>query len=209
MNTILEKFVEAELFHEGIRAYFNGFTAWEDQVCGIEFKRMRQVQLAPYGIADIVNIVFPNREHRTLLIQVIECKRDMVNMATYAQAKRYLTALRQALAPFVAEFDNTRIKVKWECVLVGHRLETDGDFVYILNEDPACKVFTYHKEGGELLFTERHSRWGYHSQAPHPAHDALHRIIGTEFPAAWDRAEAALNEFHARYNQDGTPKQLS
>jgi hypothetical protein len=205
MNTTLEKFVEAELFNEPVRAYFNGFYAFTGDSYDRKLQRFRQVQLEPYGIADIVTIYHAGPEARDVIIQVIECKRDMVNLATYAQAKRYLAALKKALAGFVAETEALGLPVKWECVLVGHRLDMNSDFVFVLNDDPACSVYTYSQQGEEMLFSRAGKNWGYHSDLPHYHHTVLQAKVMQRAGPAWEEAAAELAEYYSKYDKDGCP----
>jgi len=205
MNTILERFVEDELYNAPIRAYFNGFTAFDAQSCGRQVQTMRQVQLEPYGIADIINIVHGDQECRNVTIQVVECKRDIINLATYAQVKRYLAALRQALAPFVGEAEQLGFKVTWECILVGHRVEKCGDFVFVLNDDADCHVFTYQVDAQEIIFAKVGKNWGYHRNEQHLAHAKLSRAVIAEAEAAFWRASAEYDEFYSKYDKSGCP----
>lgn len=204
MSAILEKFVEAELFHNPMRAYFNGFKPFEHEAFGRQVQRLRQVQLEPYGIADIVNIFHADQEAREIIIQVIECKRDIVNLATYAQAKRYLSALKVALRDFVAESESLGFTLQWECVLVGHRLDKSSDFVFVLNDDDACSVYTYQQVDGELLFAAAGRNWGYDNK-PSAAHVALGQRIRAEAVAAWGKAAAEFAEYYATHDSQGAP----
>jgi len=204
-SKVLEKFVEAEIYTEPVRAYFNGLRALEEFAFGRQIEQLRQVQLEPYGIADLVNIVHADQESRSVLIQVIECKRDMVNLATYAQAKRYLTALKQALAPFAKESEAWGFSVKWQCILVGHRVDISSDFLYVLNDDPLCEVYTYERRDGAFHFTQVGKGWGYHSKQPHQAHQKLCAKVEQYALKAWRDAAAELADYYSKYDKEGNP----
>ncbi len=205
MNTILEKFVEAELFNEPMRAYFNGLGALEHEAFGRQVQRLRQVQLEPYGIADLVNIIHADQESRHVIIQVIECKRDMVNLHTYAQAKRYLAALKVALVDFVANMERMGFEVRWECVLVGHRLDSSSDLVFVLNDDPATSVFTYQRQGKELVFKGYGNNWGYHSRGRSNVHDKLEQLVKRQSAVAWQVAADHFADYYSKYDKQGNP----
>lgn len=103
--------------------------------------RFRQLNLSPYGIADLVNIRYCNTEN-TFFIQVIELKKEKIDLAAYAQAKRYQTALKS-----VVEKANDRCfidtKIEFTSILIGRTLDYANDFVFVINSDPTCQVYTY------------------------------------------------------------------
>lgn len=157
-SAFLEKHLEDVLWTNPDACHEAGLCCFEPRALGKYVQRMRQPSLYPYGIADIIQIVHAD-SCPDVLVQVIECKRDIIGLAAYAQAKRYLAALKCALQDLV---DTTEIRgghVKWECVLIGKRLDMYSDFVYVLNEDAACKVYTYEEHNGAVSFTKAGRRW--------------------------------------------------
>lgn len=121
--------------------------------------RYRQLRLGPYGVADLVNINIEHRE-REVVIQVIECKREVINLDTYKQAKRYVTALMNLLREKMglAEED---WQISVETVLIGRRVEQNDGFIFVYNDDPRCKAFTYDYSVDGLAFTVVPKTWRY------------------------------------------------
>ena len=120
-------------------------------------ERYRQMNLAPYGIADLVYIRYTPWDS-TYWVQVIELKKGKVDAAAYMQAKRYQTAIKTAL-----ELSNERSgkvgKILLSSVLIGNEIEEVGDFVFALNADDTCSVFTYSYEFDGIRFVAVGPGW--------------------------------------------------
>jgi len=157
-SAFLEKHLEDVLWTNPDACYESGLCCFEPRAFGKYVQRMRQPSLYPYGIADIIQIVHAD-SCPDVLVQVIECKRDVIGLAAYAQAKRYLAALKCALQDLVDITEIRGGRVQWECILIGKRLEMNSDFVYVLNEDKACKVYTYEEANQAVSFTKSGRRW--------------------------------------------------
>ena len=119
--------------------------------------RFRQLNLGPYGIADLVNTRYYPEEN-SLFIQVIECKKDEINLNTYAQAKRYLTAIKEVVQHHYGITEGESY-VSQEMILIGRKFETSGDFPFVYNEDSDCHAYTYEYGIDGLRFTLVQRHW--------------------------------------------------
>ncbi|MGI4736305.1 MAG: hypothetical protein ACRYG7_14100 [Janthinobacterium lividum] len=99
--------------------------------------RWRQLNLAPYGVADLVYISIS--EGPTLSVTIIECKRDVVDLAAYGQACRYQTALSAYLPALCVNYDS----LEFRRVLIGRQVSTKQEFLHILAADSNTDVYTY------------------------------------------------------------------
>lgn len=121
--------------------------------------RFRQLHLGPYGIADLVNTrYYPSED--TLHIQVIECKKDEINLTTYGQAKRYLTALKDVIRHHFGLHEGGSTYVTHETILIGRKFESSGDFPFVYNDDTDCKAYTYEYGIDGLRFKLVPREWG-------------------------------------------------
>lgn len=148
--------------------------------------RYRQPNLAPYGIADLVNIRYSPSEYE-LTIQVIECKKDEINLATYTQAQRYVTAIKAILKAAFGIGENT-INIIVELILVGRKFEPGNEFAYIYNADTRCQAFTYTYAVDGIRFTQVPRGWGKELAGNEGAHSAF--------------VEAFRDEMQDRHNAD-------
>ncbi|GAB2959133.1 hypothetical protein GCM10027048_28000 [Hymenobacter coalescens] len=148
----LERNLEDILCSNPHGCYNAGFEAYFDYATGCEVQLIRQPQFEPYGIGDILMITHAPRDMRRVTVRIIECKRGIIGLAAYAQAKRYLTAAKVALASFVAECVAVGREVEWKCVLVGSHVDTYGDFLHVLNNDADCEAYAYTRVGEGVYF---------------------------------------------------------
>jgi hypothetical protein len=154
----LEKDLETIIF-ENYEACFNRGLQITDIGAGdyLNQLKFRQLQLGPYGIADLVNVRYDARGFECT-IQVIECKRNEINTATYGQAKRYFAAIKNVLKHFLPE---SHAETEWieELVLIGRTFDHSNDFAYIYNADNACQAFTYSYEVDGIWFKQIDRDW--------------------------------------------------
>jgi len=122
-----------------------------------EGRRYRQLNLAPYGIADLVNIRYAP-DHFTFYVQIIELKKGKIDTSAYLQAKRYETALKKVMTQLN---DGAEQKVEFHIsvVLIGNEIELNGDFVFLLNSDLGCTAFTYSYGFNGIEFTAAGRGW--------------------------------------------------
>jgi hypothetical protein len=123
-------------------------------------RRYRQLSLGPYGVAPLVNVRYWPAEH-AYYVQVIMFTKAALTPVLYLQAKRYLSALRDALRQALRAA-NISAAVTPSCVLIGQRVQMTGDFVYALNLDATCQAFTYTYGVGGLAFESVSRYWGRH-----------------------------------------------
>lgn len=110
-----------------------------------ETKMFRQLNLQQYGIPDLVHLGYDARAGK-VLVRIIECKRDIVDAATYGQACRYKTALSSI-------FGCVTGRVQYELVLIGQRVNAKGDFWHMVDRDDNCKVYTFAYMADGIKFT--------------------------------------------------------
>ena len=146
-----------------------------DQQFFVHGKRYRQLNLAPYGIADLVNIHYsPSQD--LYLVQVIELKKGKIDTAAYMQAKRYQQAVFQILDR-IRKRGELSFKIGLSAVLIGNEVESSGDFVFMLNYDYDCTVFTY-SYGFEGISFEKVSRtWAITNSHQSPVLIELERTL--------------------------------
>lgn len=99
----------------------------------IDGKMFRQLNLNPYGIADIITIEWP-LEFERAVVTVYELKRGMIDEETLMQAAKYVTALQH----FLDDYD-----VEFEMCLIGKNIQTKGDFVLLYNLISKVRIYTY------------------------------------------------------------------
>ncbi len=117
----------------------------------------RQLNLAPYGIADLVNIRYYAPEEM-FYIQVIELKKGKVDTAAYLQAKRYQTALQGVVLRAFHRLKKEP-RMHFSTVLIGDEVEKAGDFVFALNADFACQAFVYSYGFDGIHFEDAGKEW--------------------------------------------------
>jgi hypothetical protein len=162
-------------------------------------RKTRQLNLAPYGIGDIINYRYMASEH-TFYIQVIELKKGRIDTSAYFQAKRYLAAVVKAFR--LIDYKGTAPNVLGQIVLIGSEIETNGDFVYALNSDSACRAFTYRYGFDGIEFIDAGRNW-----APSSANtSSALRALGLEIIAQHDEEWEFHNSYQEALQQDEEAK---
>lgn len=130
-------------------------------------RRYRRLPLGPYGVAPLVSVRYwpPDRAY---YVQVLVFTKAALTSTLYQHAKRYLTALRDALRQALRAADVTA-GILPSCVLIGQRVQVKGDFVYILNHDADCQAFTYSYGVDGLSFQNVSRCWAIPGSGHHPA----------------------------------------
>lgn len=127
-------------------------------------KMLRQVRIGGYGVADLINIEYyriandPTKKgyaNRMILVTVIECKLNKIDLNAYAQAKRYVTGIREAMK----KHDLRKTEIRYRIMLIGSQICTDGDFVFVHNNDKDCEAYTYSYGIHGLKFKEVSKSW--------------------------------------------------
>lgn len=143
----------------------------------------RQLNLAPYGVADLVQLGNENVDGE-LWVRVIECKRAVINATTYAQAARYQVAISRVLGCCHSE------QVVYEKVLIGQRVDARNDFWALVAGDPFCTVYTYEYRATGIWFRRESSFSSFgHCDAGdmfRPSVDELIRAVGILQPNSQD-----------------------
>lgn len=136
----LEKDLETIIWENYSKCYERGLDIHCFDFDNITSAGFRQLSLGGYGIADLVNIELDSIS-KYVFIQVIECKKDDINAATYGQAKRYMYAIKQLfLRRGIIDYD---WEIRQEIVLIGRNFDRSGDFEFICEEDDFCTALTY------------------------------------------------------------------
>lgn len=129
-------------------------------------KLLRQVRLGCYGVADLVHLEVFNREKdpnrtkapqkkRVVLVTVIECKLNVIDINAYAQAKRYITAIKQ----YVKQHRLHNTQVLYRSILIGNEVCTKGDFAFVHSNDTTCDIYTYRYGFNGIEFTRDGKLW--------------------------------------------------
>jgi hypothetical protein len=104
-------------------------------------RRYRQFNLGAYGVADLVNVHYDAAINRCW-VQVIECKRGPVTVATYQQAKRYVTGLQQVFAKLY-DYAQVRPELVFSTVLIGSHVASNDPFGHVVAQDRSCTSYSY------------------------------------------------------------------
>jgi hypothetical protein len=160
--------------------------------------RLRQPALHPYGIADLVNFYYDPYIHR-LAIQVIECKKAVVNLDTYKQAKRYETAYRHFLEKPIAHVIKNGGSVVYETVLVGASFDPTNDFGFIYNSDATCSAYVYSYNVDGIRFERVDKTWQRTAANPGCMQAAQKQV--SDFARASIFNNIREMEEHAAYNK--------
>jgi hypothetical protein len=137
--------------------------------------QFRQLNLGAYGIADLVNIGF---DGSALSIQVIECKKDEINIATYLQAKRYLAGIKHILDDFIDELKDLRNGyVEDDIVLIGKSIDNKSDFVFLHSADYTCSIFLYSYQVDGIHFEEVSKNWTMSMESHQAARTNLRNAV--------------------------------
>jgi len=99
--------------------------------------KFRQVNLGSYGIADIVCVDIKYDGYWYINIQVVELKRDLIDVNTLMQASRYVKGIYSMLDDIIPDR-----YVSLECILVGKTIQTNGDFVFLMDLMTNAKAYT-------------------------------------------------------------------
>lgn len=128
-------------------------------------RRYRRLSLGPYGTAPLVSVRYW-APHNAYYVQVLLFTKGLLTLKLYLEAKRYQTALRDALQHALRAEGITAI-IEPSCVLVGQRVQVKDDFVYALNLDTSCQAYTYTYSVHGLCFEAVSRSWHREGSAQH------------------------------------------
>lgn len=189
----LEKDLEDLLWRAPIKCCDAGLDCFIDHACGCQVQRFRQPQFGPYGIGDILEITHATRNYGRTTVRVIECKRGVIGLDAYAQAKRYLTAAKAALAEFEAASALNGISIEWKSVLIGSHVDAFGDFLHVLNHDAGCEAYSYELIGQGIRFSRAGQAYLKHGD---PLPSAL-AVVGKRVQMGAEQARAEVERIDA------------
>lgn len=168
----------------------------------------RQMNLAPYGIADLVYIRYLAHSN-TYFVQVIELKKGKVDSAAYMQAKRYETAIASALKIANKRIGKNEATIYVGSVLIGNEVETSGDFVFVLNSDMGCLAFTYSYGFDGIHFEAVGKEWRMKDAEASSALNVLatewmenRQELTAEFKYEQEQADESRRVYLERYGDD-------
>lgn len=119
--------------------------------------KFRQVNMGLYGVADIINInksYFDTNGLETLpflKINIIELKKDAVDINTFFQSIKYARYLQ-------LYFEKRDIDIRIEFTLIGKYIDTKNEFCYLSSVFDNVKFYTYKYQHDGIYF---HYRCGY------------------------------------------------
>lgn len=131
-----------------------------------EFTYERQLDLGSYGRADLVGFhvsksyAWHKEKRRDFVVQIIELKKDKIDLSTLLQALRYGKGLLHKF-----NHENIKYNIEFRFVLVGKSIDTSTEFVYLTDLVFGVSYYTYQlslKEG--ITFKKQ---YGY--QLPQPS----------------------------------------
>lgn len=189
----LEKDLEDIIYNNAKACYDRGLKMGTPGRTGI---LMRQVKLGDYGVADMIAIevnlqpVYAPWEesfHREVILTIIECKLNEVNVSTYLQAKRYKAALTQILQFY--SLDNTDITIN--TVLIGQTVDVNSDFIFQYQDDKDCTIFTFTYGIDGIHFEEVDKNWvkgdGANDDMCYRAEASLLRVFKDAIVNKWNK----------------------
>ena len=111
-------------------------------------KKLRQVNLGSYGIADLITVktVLLNQEwheekgHK-LVVTIYELKKDSLGFLAFGQLCRYKTAIERMLDNY--NMYDYFVDYEINMVLIGKDIEQKNDFCYLVNNTEFLKTYTY------------------------------------------------------------------
>lgn len=113
-----------------------------------------QPNLCPYGIADLICYEADkdlSTGITTLYLQIIEIKKEKVDIHTLLQASRYAKAIRAIVSD--KKFD--QFKIVTEILLVGKKIDYSNNFIDLVESIDNVSVFTYSIDmTGGIRFTK-------------------------------------------------------
>ena len=131
--TFLEKELEQIIYEAD-------FEALEERDLTVFGKRMRQLRIGNYGIADIVTFergtISPF--DTALTITVYELKQNKIDLNSLSQAIRYC----KGIARYIHYWRNKEINIRFNIVLIGKEI-AGGDFIYFPDFVRDLKLLTY------------------------------------------------------------------
>jgi hypothetical protein len=127
----------------------------------ISGKKLRQLRIGNYGIADLVTIKKMYEGplsicNPIIYIEVYELKQAEINVKTLKQACRYIEGIKEY-------FRLRNIFKKTELIfhvnLIGNKIYTNDDFVYLLNNCDFATAYTYEYAFDGINFIEDGKNW--------------------------------------------------
>lgn len=117
----------------------------------IEGKKVRQLKIGNYGIADVVTVV-RNYEVNRLTITIYELKKDTIGVNTFMQAIRYAKGIDSWIRK------NKKFEYDIRFGLVGKVIDFNTDFIYLADIYENIELYTYEYEFDGIHF-KHHRRY--------------------------------------------------
>lgn len=118
--------------------------------------KLSQVNFGDYGIADIITWrVIRDSLSRTINFQVVELKKELIDVNTLMQACRYATAIKEIMSNY--NLLGTQISI--EIVLIGKKIQLNGDFVFLANFVHNLEIYKYEISLEDGITFDRQYGW--------------------------------------------------
>lgn len=142
--TFLEKNLEDIIFNT------NPFKLFERGLDIVDYSaRKRQLKIGNYGIADIVLFA---RDCNVLYVNVVELKKDTINIESLIQASRYIKGIDR----YIRRKRQKDIEIEYGITLIGANLDLNSSFVHltdvIADSGFNLKIYTYQYEFDGIRF---------------------------------------------------------
>jgi hypothetical protein len=122
--------------------------------CDISHKVIRQLDIGPYGIADIVAFSEPDID-RIVTIRIFELKKGEINKDSLVQILRY----KAGLIKHIEELESG-IDVSFELYLIGGSVSTQDAFQMIVPAIVELGIYTY-DIGVHGVYLKSQNKWHY------------------------------------------------
>lgn len=113
----------------------------------IRGKKLRQVRIGNYGIADLITIERQSYLER-VVVTVYELKKDNIDINSFLQAVRYARGI-QSWFP-----NNKKYDLKISLCIIGKSVSVESDFIYLPSILPNLNMFTYSYDFDGIKFNE-------------------------------------------------------
>lgn len=108
-------------------------------------KKFRQLKIGNYGIADLITFNRHTSFHssgvyQSVTIQIFELKKDILDLNALTQAYRYKKGIQKYLE--IRSLFNS-IDVDFEIIIVGKEINSNGDWVHLLDSIYEAEAYQY------------------------------------------------------------------
>lgn len=126
------------------------------QVRGLDIygKKIRQVNIGNYGIADLVTLS-KNIYDKEVTITIYELKKDQIGVNALFQAIRYTRGIQRFFQERDFNYYRVGYIMKFEIILVGSELDFNSSFAYVPEIFENVRLFTYSYDFDGIYFSQK------------------------------------------------------